>query len=77
MQTDLVSTIGESVALGVAGVILWGDSNYASSHVSIRASSHCLYSNGGLEQCWDFVMADGDTYLLYTSNGSCTMSLLL
>lgn len=32
---DLVSTIGESVALGVAGVILWGDSNYASSHVSL------------------------------------------
>ncbi len=42
VQTDLVSTIGESVALGVAGVILWGDSNYASSHVSIRASTHCL-----------------------------------
>uniref|UniRef100_A0A8C2H0Y5 Hyaluronidase n=1 Tax=Cyprinus carpio TaxID=7962 RepID=A0A8C2H0Y5_CYPCA len=32
-ETDLVSTIGESVALGVAGVILWGDSNYASSHM--------------------------------------------
>ncbi len=35
VQTDLVSTIGESVALGVAGVIFWGDSNYASSHVSL------------------------------------------
>ena len=30
---DLVSTIGESVALGVAGVILWGDASYASSNV--------------------------------------------
>ncbi|XP_051979823.1 hyaluronidase-2-like [Xyrauchen texanus] len=33
-EMDLVSTIGESVALGVAGVILWGDSTYASSLVS-------------------------------------------
>ncbi|XP_059916975.1 hyaluronidase-2-like [Gadus macrocephalus] len=30
-EMDLVSTIGESVALGVAGVILWGDASYASS----------------------------------------------
>ncbi|XP_051978304.1 hyaluronidase-2-like [Xyrauchen texanus] len=33
-EMDLVSTIGESVALGVAGVILWGDSTYASSYAS-------------------------------------------
>ncbi|XP_039547064.1 hyaluronidase-2 isoform X1 [Pimephales promelas] len=33
-EMDLVSTIGESVALGVAGVILWGDSNYASSQAT-------------------------------------------
>ncbi len=77
VQTDLVSTIGESVALGVAGVILWGDSNYASSHVSIRASTHCLYINGGLEQCWVFGNGRWWYILLYTSNGSCTMSLLL
>ncbi|XP_015203814.2 hyaluronidase-2 [Lepisosteus oculatus] len=30
-EMDLVSTIGESVALGVAGIIFWGDSTYASS----------------------------------------------
>ncbi|KAL6112086.1 hyal2 [Pungitius sinensis] len=30
-ETDLVSTIGESVALGAAGVIFWGDASYASS----------------------------------------------
>ncbi|XP_077386586.1 hyaluronidase-2 [Festucalex cinctus] len=29
-ETDLVSTIGESVALGAAGVIFWGDSSYSS-----------------------------------------------
>lgn len=33
-EMDLVSTIGESVALGVAGVIFWGDSMYASSRSS-------------------------------------------
>lgn len=30
-QVDLISTIGESAALGSAGVIFWGDSVYASS----------------------------------------------
>ena len=30
LQMDLVSTIGESVALGAAGVIFWGDTSYAS-----------------------------------------------
>lgn len=33
-EEDLVSTIGESVALGAAGVILWGDASYASSNAS-------------------------------------------
>uniref|UniRef100_A0A3B3XUG9 Hyaluronidase n=1 Tax=Poecilia mexicana TaxID=48701 RepID=A0A3B3XUG9_9TELE len=31
LQKDLVSTIGESVALGAAGVIFWGGSSYATS----------------------------------------------
>ncbi|XP_074537183.1 hyaluronidase-2 [Halichoeres trimaculatus] len=33
-ETDLISTIGESVALGAAGIILWGDAMYASSNIS-------------------------------------------
>ncbi|XP_068599082.1 hyaluronidase-2 [Brachionichthys hirsutus] len=33
-ETDLVSTIGESVALGVAGVIFWGDTSCGSSRAS-------------------------------------------
>lgn len=33
-ETDLVSTIGESVALGAAGIIMWGDAAYASSRAS-------------------------------------------
>lgn len=36
VQMDLVSTIGESVALGAAGIVLWGDAAYASSSVSIH-----------------------------------------
>lgn len=38
-QTDLVSTIGESVALGAAGIILWGEAAYASSKVRIYTRS--------------------------------------
>ncbi|XP_076869974.1 hyaluronidase-2 [Brachyhypopomus gauderio] len=33
-ETDLVSTIGESVALGAAGIILWGDANFTKSNAS-------------------------------------------
>ncbi|CAK6952553.1 hyaluronidase-2 [Scomber scombrus] len=33
-EMDLVSTIGESVALGAAGIILWGDAVYASNKTS-------------------------------------------
>lgn len=34
-QKDLVSTIGESAALGVAGVVLWGNALYSMNRVSI------------------------------------------
>lgn len=40
LQKDLVSTIGESVALGAAGIIFWGDTSYASSDVSVLP---CLF----------------------------------
>uniref|UniRef100_A0A8C8VQ09 Hyaluronidase n=1 Tax=Pelusios castaneus TaxID=367368 RepID=A0A8C8VQ09_9SAUR len=33
-QTDLVNTIGESAALGAAGIVLWGSMQYASSKES-------------------------------------------
>lgn len=35
-EMDLISTIGESIALGVAGVVFWGDTSYVSS------KAHCL-----------------------------------
>ncbi|XP_014375518.1 hyaluronidase-3 isoform X1 [Alligator sinensis] len=36
-EADLVNTIGESAALGVAGVVLWGDSSY--SHLADSCKS--------------------------------------
>ncbi|XP_056129553.1 LOW QUALITY PROTEIN: hyaluronidase-2 [Lampris incognitus] len=43
-ETDLVSTIGESVALGVgvAGIILWGEAAYASSIASCSSLDEYL-----------------------------------
>lgn len=41
-ETDLVSTIGESVALGAAGVIFWGDTSYANSTASCSILSKYL-----------------------------------
>lgn len=37
---DLVWTVGESVALGAAGIIFWGDSTWASTNVSIHARDY-------------------------------------
>uniref|UniRef100_A0A8C1S8C1 Hyaluronidase n=1 Tax=Cyprinus carpio TaxID=7962 RepID=A0A8C1S8C1_CYPCA len=45
-EMDLVSTIGESVALGAAGIVLWGDAAYASS--SAICSSLNQYLRGPL-----------------------------
>lgn len=45
-ETDLISTIGESVALGAAGIILWGDAAYASSNIS--CSDLDIYLRGQL-----------------------------
>ncbi|XP_062852763.1 hyaluronidase-2 [Trichomycterus rosablanca] len=45
-ESDLVSTIGESVALGVAGIVLWGDSSYAQN--STTCSTLAEYVQGPL-----------------------------
>ncbi|XP_023260277.1 hyaluronidase-2 [Seriola lalandi dorsalis] len=47
-ETDLVSTIGESVALGAAGIILWGEAGYASSKNS--CSDLAAYLQGPLSK---------------------------
>lgn len=36
LQTDLEHTIGESAALGAAGVVLWGELSFAESKVSMN-----------------------------------------
>ncbi|XP_028303518.1 hyaluronidase-2 isoform X2 [Gouania willdenowi] len=56
-EMDLVSTIGESVALGAAGVIFWGDTSYASSNASCSTLNQ--YLKGPLGQ-----------YLLNTSTAA-------
>lgn len=47
-ETDLVSTIGESVALGAAGIIMWGDAAYAGKKDS--CSDLDTYLRGPLNQ---------------------------
>ncbi|XP_073325387.1 hyaluronidase-2 [Pagrus major] len=47
-EFDLVSTIGESVALGAAGIIMWGDTAYAGSKTS--CSNLDEYLRGPLSQ---------------------------
>lgn len=40
VQTDLEHTLGESAALGAAGVVLWGDLKFAKSEVC--GQIHCV-----------------------------------
>lgn len=44
---DLVSTIGESVALGAAGIIFWGDASYASNAASCSNLNEYLQGSLG------------------------------
>ncbi|XP_051932837.1 hyaluronidase-2 [Hippocampus zosterae] len=58
-EIDLVSTIGESVALGAAGVIFWGDSSYSSDsscsalkdYLSGALGRYLLNVSTAAEQC--------------------------
>ncbi|NXT23817.1 HYAL3 protein, partial [Syrrhaptes paradoxus] len=44
---DLVDTIGESAALGAAGLVLWGDMSYSHSAESCTSLRHYLVSTLG------------------------------
>ncbi|KGL90092.1 Hyaluronidase-3, partial [Charadrius vociferus] len=44
---DLVHTIGESAALGAAGLVLWGDMSYSRSAESCASLRHYLVSTLG------------------------------
>ncbi|KAM8917208.1 hyaluronidase-2 isoform 1-T2 [Spinachia spinachia] len=63
-QSDLVHTIGESVALGAAGVIFWGDTSYASSAVN------CNILN-------EYIKGDLGQYLLNASTAATQCSRLV
>ncbi|XP_062466612.1 hyaluronidase-3-like isoform X1 [Pezoporus occidentalis] len=47
LQADLVHTIGESAALGVAGLVLWGDMSYSRSAESCASLRHYIVSTLG------------------------------
>lgn len=38
LQPDLISTIGESAALGAAGAIFWGDADYTKNRVGLGSA---------------------------------------
>lgn len=47
-QTDLMHTLGESAAMGAAGVVLWGETTFAKSEVcNTHVKVHCMYVCAG------------------------------
>ncbi|XP_027002857.2 hyaluronidase-2 [Tachysurus fulvidraco] len=70
-EIDLVSTIGESVALGAAGIIFWGDASYASS--SVICTSLAEYVKGPLGRYLLNVSSAAEqcSYLVCGSQGRC------
>ncbi|KAG9333842.1 hypothetical protein JZ751_009992 [Albula glossodonta] len=71
LTTDLVSTIGESVALGAAGVILWGDAAYASSKATCRSLSNYLQGQLGQYLLNVSTAAEQCSKALCASRGRC------
>ncbi|XP_051563058.1 hyaluronidase-2 [Myxocyprinus asiaticus] len=70
-ETDLVSTIGESVALGAAGIILWGDASYASSNVSCFSLNQYLRGPLGRYLVNVSTAAEQCSRFLCSSHGRC------
>ncbi|KAK9406330.1 hyaluronidase-3 [Crotalus adamanteus] len=46
-EADLINTIGESAALGSAGVVLWGDLSYSSSLARCKSLHHYITTTLG------------------------------
>ncbi|XP_029007724.1 hyaluronidase-2 [Betta splendens] len=70
-ETDLVSTIGESVSLGAAGVIFWGDTSYASSIASCSTLNEYLKGLLGQYLLNVTTAAEECSDLRCKSNGRC------
>ncbi|KAI9515158.1 hypothetical protein NQZ68_028024 [Dissostichus eleginoides] len=70
-QTDLVSTIGESIALGAAGLIFWGDTSYASSSASCTILNDYLQGQLGRYLLNVTTAAEQCSQVLCKSHGRC------
>ncbi|XP_034022361.1 hyaluronidase-2 [Thalassophryne amazonica] len=70
-ETDLVSTIGESVALGAAGVIFWGDTSYTSSKASCSSINDYLQGPLGRYLLNVSTAAEQCSRMLCKSHGRC------
>ncbi|XP_071351038.1 hyaluronidase-2 [Trachinotus anak] len=74
-ETDLVSTIGESIALGAAGVIFWGDTSYASSDTSCSILNEYLQGPLGRYLLNVSTAAEQCSRLVCKSHGRCLRRL--
>ncbi|XP_016352192.1 hyaluronidase-2-like [Sinocyclocheilus anshuiensis] len=70
-QMDLESTIGESVALGAAGIVLWGDAAYASSNDTCSSLNQYLRGPLGLYLLNVSTAAEHCSCFLCSSHGRC------
>ncbi|XP_073708099.1 hyaluronidase-2-like [Garra rufa] len=70
-EMDLVSTIGESVALGAAGIVLWGEAAYASSNASCSSLNQYLLGPLGRYLLNVTTAAEQCSRFLCSSHGRC------
>uniref|UniRef100_A0A673JHZ5 Hyaluronidase n=1 Tax=Sinocyclocheilus rhinocerous TaxID=307959 RepID=A0A673JHZ5_9TELE len=70
-EMDLESTIGESVALGAAGIVLWGDAAYASSNDTCSSLNQYLRGPLGLYLLNVSTAAEHCSRFLCSSHGRC------
>ncbi|KAK2889602.1 hypothetical protein Q8A67_014977 [Cirrhinus molitorella] len=70
-EMDLVSTIGESVALGAAGIVLWGEASYASTNESCSSLNQYLQGPLGRYLLNVSTAAEQCSRFLCSSHGRC------
>ncbi|XP_050969291.1 hyaluronidase-2 [Labeo rohita] len=70
-EMDLVSTIGESVALGAAGIVFWGEATYASTNASCSSLNQYLRGPLGRYLLNVSTAAEQCSRFLCTSHGRC------
>ncbi|XP_008561354.1 PREDICTED: hyaluronidase-4, partial [Galeopterus variegatus] len=70
-QQDLISTIGESAALGAAGIVIWGDMNLTSSEVNCTKVKHFVSSDLGSYIVNVSRAAEECSFHLCRNNGRC------